>query len=99
MTVRRAGPSLGRERRCHTRNSGSGSTDKRSDGREVQDQKERVTLRAGNNRMTQIPDRYFAPAPAPALRDSAVLFELLEGPHEANARQRNSRRRVARSTG
>jgi hypothetical protein len=68
-------------------------------GPNVQDQKERVHISAGNNRMSPIPDRSFAPAPASALRDLAVLLEHLEGPHEANARQRNSRRGVARSTG
>ena len=65
----------------------------------VQDQKERVHISAGNNRMNYIPDRSFAPAPASALRDFAVLLEHSEGPHEANARQRDSRRGVARSTG
>lgn len=66
---------------------------------QCQDQKERVHISAGNNRMNSVPDRSFAPAPASALRDLAVLFEYSEGPHEANARQRNPRRGVARSTG
>jgi|SRR5688572_14683138 len=57
-----------------------------------------VKKRRGANRMNHFPDRSFLPSLAPAVCDVAALFEQ-EGSHEANARQRNSGRGVARRTG
>jgi hypothetical protein len=51
------------------------------------------------SRMNSLSDRSFHPSLAPAVRDLAALHEYLEGSHEANARQRNSGRGVARRTG
>src|SRR5687768_2829658 len=53
----------------------------------------------GTNRMNSFPDRTSSPALPPAVRELAALCEYSEGSHEANARQRNSRRGVARRTG
>ena len=53
----------------------------------------------GTNRMNSFPDRTSSPALPPAVRELAALCEYSEGSHEANARQRNSRRGVARRIG
>ena len=51
------------------------------------------------NRMNSSPDRYASPTLPPAMRELAALCEYSEGSHEANARQRNPGRGVARRTG
>lgn len=51
------------------------------------------------NRMNSFPDRYANPTLPPAMRELAALCEYSEGSHEANARQRNPGRGVARRTG
>ena len=56
--------------------------------------------RQGTNRMNSFPDSLpLSPALPPAVRELAALCEYSEGSHEANARQRNSGRGVARRTG
>jgi hypothetical protein len=93
-------PSLGRACRCRTRNSGSGSRKRLGRALEWQDYKgARLQARAVINRMTSLPDQSLLLELASARRNRVALHEYLEGSHEANARQRNPRRGVARRTG
>ena len=66
---------------------------------EWKDKRRTAGPRPGTNRMNSSPDRTSSPTLPPAVRELAALCEYSEGSHEANARQRNPGRGVARRTG